>query len=407
MLWPYDFLQHDTFSVMNRLLLFSLLLCVPVAGCGSDPAGPTEAHDDHGDAPADDHNGEHGDELVLTEAQAAATRIETALVQAAPLAAELRVPARIVPTETGRAQVGALVDGRVVRLLAAEGQAVRRGAAVAAIESPEVARLEGEYLQAQARVTQAGQQLARSRQLAAEDLISETLLEQAVADARATEAQASALAGEVRAHGGTVPRGPGGVSGRVTVVSPISGVVSERQAELGAFVQASAPLYEVIAPGEVYADASVDPAAAAAIGRGASAVIEAPGGRRFRGVVQFVGAEVVGETRTATVRLRVTNATAELRPETFVTVVFELASSESRTAITVPTEAVERDGGEAFVYVPVSPRTYVRRAVVLGDATGDRVEVQSGLAAGEKVVTAGVFALKSFRSRGELSEHEH
>jgi cobalt-zinc-cadmium efflux system membrane fusion protein len=109
----------------------------------------------------------------------------------------------------------------------------------------------------------------------------------------------------------------------------------------------------------------------------------------------------------------VTNATAELRPETFVTVLFDVEAGEGaeagRTAITVPTEAVDREGGDAYVWVPVEgePRTYARRAVRLGEATGDRVEVLSGLEPGETVVTAGVFALKSFQSRGELTEHDH
>ena len=408
---------------MNRLPLYSLLLLLaaPLAGCGSDSEAASGEDDHAGEAPgahADEGAGEgaedeHGDELTLTAEQAAATEIETETVRASALAAEVRVPARIVPTETGQAQVGALVDGRVVRLLAAEGQAVRRGAAVAVIESPEVARLQGEYLRAQARVTQARQQRDRSQQLAAEDLISQTLLEQAVADAQAAEAEAAALAGEIRAEGGSAPGHPGAVSGRVTVTSPISGVVSERQAELGAFVQAAAPLYEVVAPGQVYADASVDPDLASSIRSGDAAVIEAPGGRRFRGVVQFVGAEVAGETRTATVRLRVTNATAELRPETFVTVLFDVEAGEGaeagRTAVTVPTEAVDREGGDAYVWVPVDgePRTYARRPVTLGEATGTRVQVLSGLEPGETVVTVGVFALKSFRSRGELTEHDH
>ena len=193
----------------------------------------------------------------------------------------------------------------------------------------------------------------------------------------------------------------------------LSAAARRQQAELGAFVQASAPLYEVVAPGQVYADASVDPDVASRVGSGDAAVIEAPGGRRFRGVVQFVSAEVAGETRTATVRLRVTNATAELRPETFVTVIFDVeageGTAEGRSAVTVPTEAVDRDGGDAYVWVPVEgePRTYARRAVRLGEATGDRVEVLSGLEPGETVVTAGVFALKSFQSRGELTEHDH
>ena len=52
-------------------------------------------------------------------------------------------------------------------------------------------------------------------------------------------------------------------------------------------------------------------------------------------------------------------------------------------------------------------RTYARRPVTLGEATGDRVEVTAGLEPGERIVVDGVFALKSFQSRGELTDHDH
>jgi cobalt-zinc-cadmium efflux system membrane fusion protein len=405
---------------MKPTLLFHLallLFAAALVGCGdaSSPSQPPEdahAEDTHAEG-ADAHDDEHGDEITLSPDQLAAADIQVEAARSESLADQLRAPARIVPTETGQAQVGALVAGRVVDLLAAEGQSVRQGAAVATIESPEVARLQGEYLQADARVTQTQQQEARSRLLAAEDLISGSLLEQAVADARAAEAQAAALAGEVRAHGGRVPTSASGVTGRVTVTTPIAGVVSERQAQLGAFVQASAPLYEVVAPGDVYADADVSPDLAALVSRGMPATVEAPGGRSYRGVVSYVGAELAGETRTATVRVRLENASDQLRPQTFVTVVLaglpRQDGAASRQVVTVPLAAIETDGGRSFVYVPVQgePGTYARRAVVPGEQTADRVEIASGLSPGETVVTRGVFALKSFRSRGELTEHDH
>ena len=398
-------------------LLFALLLSPLWIGCSSDPALPgedahseTDAHagDDHAD---DDHSGDAGDEITLTPDQAQATAIETAVVASERLASGLSAPARIVPTETGQAVVGALVSGRIARLLAAQGDAVAKGAALAVVESPVVARLEGDYVQALAEQRRADQQLERRRVLASEGLVAGSLLEQSVADAAVAGAQVAALAGEIRAHGGSPPASASGVAGTVRVTSPIAGVVSQRMAQLGAFVSESTPLFEVVAPGQVYADADVAPDVAQRIGQGMTATIEDGGGGRYDGVVSFVGANVTGETRTAQVRVRLLRSAPDLRPQTFVTVRFDVPASDADApaVLVVPASAIDREGERAFVYVPVGgeARTYARREVALGEATAERVAVASGLSAGDRVVTQGVFALKSFRSRGELTEHDH
>src|SRR5690606_5076075 len=113
---------------------------------------------------------------------------------------------------------------------------------------------------------------------------------------------------------------PANVSASVTVRAPIAGVVLRRIASLGDYVDQSEDLYEIIAPGAVYADAEVPPEQAGALRPGLRAVIVAPGDARFRGEIASVAPSLEAETRTTRIRLRVLNATAALRPETFVSI---------------------------------------------------------------------------------------
>lgn len=410
---------------MNRIFLFLTFLfaLLPLAGCGGDsPSETIEAPPV--EATADEHGDEHaeGGAVTLTPEQVAEAGIETTPVRTQALTVPLRVPARIVPSETGQAVAGAVVAGRLTRLLAAEGHAVGRGQPLAVIESPEVGDLQGELLHARATVERTRQELRRQEQLFAEGLSAERLLEQAREAHRIAEADEAAAAARLRALGAAPATSPGSVSSAVTVRSPISGVVLRRIASLGDFVDQSEDLYEILAPGAVYADAEVPPAQAATVRPGMRAIIVAPGGERFRGEVASIAPGLEAETRTTRARIRVLNATAALRPETFVTV--ELEGEAGREALVVPTSAVERAGGEAFVYRVAAEGaevghaeeegehaeggvTFERVPVELGEATVEVVEVRGGLEAGDVVVVDGVFYLRSARQRGELAEHEH
>ena len=70
----------------------------------------------------------------------------------------------------------------------------------------------------------------------------------------------------------------------------------------------------------------------------------------------------------------------------------------------IPEAAVQTIGAVAVVYVanPQRPGTFVERSVRLGGTSGDDVEVVAGSAAGEPVVTAGSFLVRSERDRANL-----
>jgi cobalt-zinc-cadmium efflux system membrane fusion protein len=53
------------------------------------------------------------------------------------------------------------------------------------------------------------------------------------------------------------------------------------------------------------------------------------------------------------------------------------------------------DGTQRFVFVRLGPRRFIRRDVVVGPAADGRIEVLSGLSAGEEFAVQGAFLLKS------------
>lgn len=411
---------------MNRtpFLLLSLLILLPIWGCGTDGAGSVDGTGQTatpGDTPHDTVS--EGDLVTLARNHVAEAGIETAPVTSQNLILPISVPGRIVPSESGQAVAGATISGRLTELYAAEGQNVTLGQPLAVIESPQVGSLQGELLHAQAAVERAGLELRRQEQLFAEGLSAERLLELAREGFRSAQADEVALESQLTTLGAVAASGPDGVTGTVTVRAPIAGVVLRRIASLGDFVDQSDDLYEIIAPGSVYADAEVPPEQAVALRPGMDAVIIAPGDTRFRGRVASLAPSLEAVTRTTRIRVSIDRATTALRPETFVTVQF--AGEIGRQALAVPPGAIERDGGATFVYrvrsvdpwvVPSGSEassdiedgtTYERVAVELGDAVGDAVEVRSGLSAGDEIVVRGVFYLRSTRQRGILAEDDH
>lgn len=406
----------------TRILLLVVPLLLPIQGCGTDGAGTVDG------AWVATSNSEtrydaivEGDLVTLAPGHVAEAGIETALVSIEELILPIDAPGRIVPSESGQAVAGAAVTGRLTELYAAEGQTVARGQPLAVIESPQVGSIQGELLHAQASVQRSELELRRQEQLFVEGLTAERLLELAHEGYSSARADEVALSFQLAALGALAATGPDHVTGTVTVRAPIAGVVLRRIASLGDFVDQSEDLYEIIAPGSVYADAEVPPEQAVALRPGMEAVIIAPGGTRFQGRVASLAPSLEAVTRTTRVRVSIDRATAALRPETFVTVQF--TGEMGRQALVVPPAAIEREGGATFVYRVLAKQpgaedagtlpavddgtTFDRVAVELGDAVGDAVEVRTGLSAGDELVVKGVFYLRSTRQRGMLEDDDH
>ena len=73
----------------------------------------------------------------------------------------------------------------------------------------------------------------------------------------------------------------------------------------------------------------------------------------------------------------------------------------------MPESALTMDGAAHYVFVQTAPDKFSRRDVKIGRTLGKKVEVLEGLKAGDPVVTAGAFTLKSELKKETLHADEH
>lgn len=179
---------------------------------------------------------------------------------------------------------------------------------------------------------------------------------------------------------------------RTVVRAPITGILDERFAELGAMVAPGAPVARLIDIDTLKVSGGVPERYAGDIRRGGAATVVFDNftDRHFTGRTQFVGAAVNEMNRTFPVEVRIPNATGALKPGMVAKV--SLARGAKRDALVVPREAVLRTETGYIVYTvhdeggrPVAQAT----PVILGPGAGNRIVLESGVQAGDRVIVVG------------------
>ena len=165
------------------------------------------------------------------------------------------------------------------------------------------------------------------------------------------------------------------------VIAPFGGVVTARTARLGRLVSPGDSLFRLTGLAPVLAAVRVPEGPAFGIKIGAGAEVVGPRGEIARARVVRASPVIDAGSGTREVVLQLVGGTP-LPPGSSVTV---RLGSQVRRVVAVPREAV----GEGYALVWDSDRTTLRQVTVGGELPGDRIEVVSGLAPGEKVVRTG------------------
>lgn len=174
------------------------------------------------------------------------------------------------------------------------------------------------------------------------------------------------------------------------LIAPISGILLDKQVEVGEIVTAGAPLLTLADISKVKVSVYVPETELSGLHAGKSAQVEIPAlGKSFTGKIIEIGTLAETASRAFTIKIQVDNAALQIRPGMIAQV--KIAGNTTRQVIQLPLECVLHEpGNESYVYIAGnSGRTAFKRKVSLGAIMASKIEILSGLATGEQVITSG------------------
>jgi len=324
---------------------------------------------------------ESAQSINLSAEQRTLAGVRTAKVALTSSTSELVTTGRVTFDERRVAQITSYTAGRIEQLyINFTGDTVTRGRAVATIYSPDLYSTQQEYLLAlgnRERMRSAGFAQARS---ASGDLVDSTRRRLQLFGM--TSGQIDRLAAGGKPFFTT------------TISSPVSGIVTQKLVLPQQYVAQGQALFQVADLSAVWVEADVYERDLAQITIGQRVAITAPSlpGVTLPGKVAFIQ-PTVGETRATRVRIEMPNSNFQLKPDMYVSV--RLFGDTGRSSITVPATSMIDRGQKQFVWVEVSPGNFAPRQVTVGTRTADRIEILTGLKAGEVIAIEGGFLLDS------------
>lgn len=327
----------------------------------------------------------------------AAGRPPTAVTVAAATVSDLTVSVDVVGSLAPKFEVDVKseISGLVTRVYVTEWVPVSRGDRLARLDTSETeAGIEAlKALEAQARTAEARarREYERATELRKFGLITPQNFDDAASAVKAAEAATAAASAQVKAAQARLAK--------AFITSPMTGVVSLRGVSVGDRVEnmGGGPMFRIVDTRLLNLTVSVPSTSLAKVrvGQPLEFTSDVRPGRAFTGKVMFINPSIDEASRSARVVAEVDNRDGALKSGAFVK--GRIVVDTRKDVLQVPREALlnwSLEQGSADVFVVVGDQVE-KRSVTTGLTMGELVEVASGLAAGDAVVTRGGFSLKS------------
>ncbi len=328
--------------------------------------------------------------------QAARNPVEFVAVAAQTIDDHLDLSAKVQADPARMFRVFAPASGRVLEITVKPGDSVRRGEALASIDSADGALAQSELTKAEIEAQRAQRGADREKVLFDHGAVAE----KDYIDAKAAADSATAELTRAERRLESLGMGPDSATDRIPLLAPGRGIVLSVGAAAGEFsksldnsdpLMTIADLSSVWVVGDVFEKdiAKVQP------GTPVKVTMDAFPGQQWAGMIDSIAGGLDPVTRTLKVRVALKNPGDRMKPEMFATIHLGLGR---HTAVMVPSSAVIHEGQNTVVLVDNEGKPE-KRNVTTGQAVDGKVEITSGLQTGQKVAGNGAELLSGGTSQ--------
>jgi Cu(I)/Ag(I) efflux system membrane fusion protein len=330
--------------------------------------------------------------VTLGDNQVALGNITTITAGAGALHNYRQLNGRLATDPENTAVISSRAPGRVEVLYVKEtGVMVNKGQPLYRIYSEQLAALQQEYLLAVAQARQFPDD-ARFQQI-------EKAARQKLALYDQSETQINHLVQSQKA------------APYITYPAPVSGMVAELSVTEGQYVAEGGAIMRLESYGQLWVEADVYPAEAAGIKTGQSVKVTVAGWEQEpqNMTIRFLTPALQNGSQLMQLRGSVPNPGNRWQPGMQANIL--LPAGSKGEVLSVPADAVIRDGNGAHVWIETAKGKYLPRMVKTGVENADEVEITTGIKAGEKVVATGAYLLYSEyilkKGTDPMAAHKH
>lgn len=378
-------------------LLVAVSLFGLLAGCGGAPErGPQAASAEA--APVDP--------MRIQVSADLAGRLRTERPAWTPVENLVTVAARLEVDATRITRIGSPVMGRITAVYVEEGQQVRRGQLLALLNSAGLNAAQLELLKALSAKMVAERAVERARILLKNDVIGAAELQRREAELAQATAELEAARDELALLGMSEEsiaelERTRSLRSIAQIVATMDGTILHRYVTVGQVLEPANHAFEIADLSNLWlvADVPEQQAGSLRVGQAVTAEIAAFAGEKVEGRLSFVSALVNPETRTVVVRMNLPNPARRYKPAMLATMTIR---GRPQARLTVPQEAVVREGDLEGVFVRRAGDEFVLRPVRAGEEYQGRRVILEGLRPEEEIVAAGAFHLNNERRRRNI-----
>ncbi|TND07804.1 MAG: RND family efflux transporter MFP subunit [Bacteroidetes bacterium] len=296
-----------------------------------------------------EHHDEEPDMVELTEAQFKAAGIQTGVVDMRTISGTISASGLLDVPPQSKVSISAPMGGFVKSTDLLQGSRVEKGQLVAVMQHPDYIQMQQDYLQNVSQLEFLEAEYERQEQLSKENVNATKSLQQAKANYNSTKAAVEGLRAKLQMLNiNTATLEKGSIQSTINLYAPISGYVTKVNTNIGAFVNPTDVLLEIVNTEHLHAELTIFEKDVPLLKIGQRVLFTLANENRQRiATVHLIGREISTD-RSVQVHCHIGKEDREMIPGMYLKAVVE---TDSARVTAVPEEAIVNFGGKKFIFI--------------------------------------------------------